>query len=84
MLLLDGITPRDTEAIAAGRYPLYRAFHVTTWEGVAANPLADQLVQAIGEGSAASPAEFAFASRRLMEGYGWGFEHGELHGEMAQ
>jgi len=82
-LLLDGLSPRDTEAVAAGRYPLYRTFHVTTWEGAAANPLADQLVEVIREGFEAAPAEFSFAPRRAMAEYGWRFEQGELQGGVA-
>jgi len=83
VLLLDGVSPRDAEAVAAGRYPLYRTFHVTTWAGAAANPLADQLVQVMREGFEAAPAEFAFVPRRVMAEYGWRFEQDELQGELA-
>jgi len=83
VLLLDGVSPRDAEAVVAGRYPLYRTFHVTIWEGAAANPLADQLVQVMREGFEAAPAEFAFVPRRVMAEYGWQFEQDELQGEIA-
>ncbi len=35
-LALDGISPDNLEAVAAGRYPLYFVFNMTTWIGKAA------------------------------------------------
>lgn len=78
---IDGADPRDPEAVATLRYPLYEAMTLTTWEGTAANPVADRLVAfllsqagAVGEAYGLVPAE------RLRRA-GWKFNGDELIGE---
>lgn len=81
---LNGIAPTDDRALAAGKYPFYRVFNITTWsEGPAANPLATELVTwllaKVDEGALAP--QFAIVPAKELRAKGWKFHRNELIGE---
>ncbi|MBF0136601.1 MAG: substrate-binding domain-containing protein [Magnetococcus sp. DMHC-1] len=41
---LGGVDPDDTQAVAQGRYPYFKVMNLTTWEGAAAKPQANQVI----------------------------------------
>jgi phosphate transport system substrate-binding protein len=45
ILSIDGARPEDMTALAQERYPFFRTLNLTLWQGTAANPQAQQLVQ---------------------------------------
>jgi ABC-type phosphate transport system substrate-binding protein len=80
-LSLDGVRPDDRVALASGRYPLYRVYNVTTWEGAAAKSLAQELVRYLeGQIDHLDP-RFAMVPASLLRRHGWQFRKDELVGE---
>lgn len=82
LLMLDGIDPRDSEAVASGHYPLYRVFNITTWApGPAHNPLAEDLAaELIARAPDIDPA-FHFIPVQALRRHGWAFRGDEVVGE---
>jgi len=80
---IDGLDPRDPQALLDGRYPYYRVFNITTWEGqndTTAEHVASLLTwlrqrfARIAEDAGMIPAD------KLREA-GWKFSGDELIGE---
>jgi phosphate transport system substrate-binding protein len=82
---VNGVSPRDSEAVAAHRYPYYRVYNITTWEGKGLeNQKAQKLVEyLIHEVKNIDPARFGFASPDRLKKAGWTFSGDELIGEPA-
>lgn len=80
-LSLDGVRPDDRAALASGRYPLYRVYNVTTWEGAAAKSLAQKLVGYLGEKIDHIDPRFAMVPASQLKRHGWKFKKDELVGE---
>lgn len=84
MLSIGGVSPFDGARLAAGEYPLYRTFGVTTWENAeSANPAARALVAHIKEkvDAGALGDEFAIVPAAKLREAGWRFRGDELVGE---
>lgn len=82
-LMIDGHSPSDVEALAAKRYPFYRTYNITTWEGKKvenrkAKALVDYLLQAV-EGI--DPVTSGMAPASKLRKAGWKFKGNELVGE---
>ncbi|MCG6860378.1 MAG: hypothetical protein LJE70_03720 [Chromatiaceae bacterium] len=80
-LRLNGVSPDDAEALAQGRYPLYRVYNVTTWEGAAAKPLAKDLVRFLLDRVEGTDSRFFMVPVTRLRANGWRFEGDELVGE---
>ncbi len=79
---LDGVDPRDDAALAAGRYPLYRVFNITTWApGPAHNPLAEELAGRLVARAGEIDPTFRFVPVQRLRQHGWRFHGDELVGE---
>ncbi len=84
LLAIDGVSPLDAGRLAAGEYPLYRTFNVTTWENPeSANPAAKALVAHLRErvDAGALGDEFAIVPATRLRQAGWKFRGDELVGE---
>jgi hypothetical protein len=77
-LSLDGIRPDDRAALTSGAYPLYRVYNVTTWEGAAAKPLAQDLVRYLQERMDHLDSIFAMVPASQLRRHGWKFKEDEL------
>ena len=80
-LSLDGIRPQDWTALASGRYPLYRVYNRTTWNGAAAKPLAQELVYYLQKKVDQLDGSFAMVPVSQLRRSGWKFKDDELLGE---
>lgn len=81
-MTLNGLDPADTDALAAGLYPLYRAYYLTTWETPAlANPHAAGFVRYLREAFGRQRAQFGIAPTEALRRQGWRFKGDELVGE---
>jgi ABC-type phosphate transport system substrate-binding protein len=80
-LRLNGVRSDDAEALAEGRYPLYRVYNITTWEGAAANPLANKLVRFLLDRVQETDSQFFMVPAARLRANGWRFEGDELVGE---
>lgn len=82
---INGISPNDSEALVRHRYPYYRVYNITTWEGRGLeNPKAQKLVEyLIREVENIDPARFGFASPARLRKADWKFSGDELIGEPA-
>ena len=79
---IDGHAPSDTAALAAGAYPLYRTYNLTTWEGAGMeNRHAQGLVEHLLREAGKIDARYGFAPAALLRAAGWKFREGELIGE---
>jgi ABC-type phosphate transport system substrate-binding protein len=83
LLRINGYDPHDYKALAALRYPFYRVYNITTWEGPGVeNAKAIKLVEyLIKEVENLDPARFGFVSPDLLKKAGWKFKGTELIGE---
>jgi len=80
-LRLNGVRSDDADALAEGRYPLYRVYNVTTWEGGAGNPLAKELVHFLLDRVQENDSRFFMVPVSRLRANGWRFEGDELVGE---
>lgn len=80
-VMINGVDPSDAPAVAAGLYPYYRVFNVTTWEGPGvAAPMADKLVAyLLANGPRIKPKTGLITADVLREN-GWKFIGNELTG----
>lgn len=83
LLRINGYEPHDYKALAELKYPFYRVYNITTWDGPGVeNAKAKKLVEyLIGEMETLDPARFGFASPGLLKKAGWKFKDTELIGE---
>jgi ABC-type phosphate transport system substrate-binding protein len=81
ILSLNGIRPDDRLALARGRYPLYRVYNVTSWEGSAEKPLARKLVLYLQEQMVNLDKKYNMVPASELKHHGWRFNAEELVGE---
>lgn len=80
-LLVNGAAPSDNQALAHGKYPLYRVFNITTWEqGPAHNALGDELAAYLVANANTIEKKFAILPASTLRKNGWAFEGNELIG----
>lgn len=82
-LRIDGHSPGDGDALAAKKYPFYRTYNITTWEGKEvenerAKALVEYLLKA-AEGI--DPVASGLAPASKLRKAGWKFKGNELVGE---
>ncbi len=82
-LKIDGYSPNDSTALASLRYPFYRTYTLTTWEGKGVeNKNAQRLVKYMKEEFEKLDANrFGFVSASRLRKAGWKFSEDELVGE---
>ena len=81
-LRIDGYLPTDGNAIATKRYPFYRTYNITTWEGKGVeNPRARALVDYLLKEVHSLGPEFGFVPASKLSKAGWTFKGDELIGE---
>lgn len=82
-LKIDGYRPNDSDALASLKYPFYRTYTLTTWEGRGVeNKNAQKLVDYMKkEFEKLDPDKFGFVSARRLRKAGWKFSGDELVGE---
>lgn len=81
MISLDGVNPRDRNALAKGEYPLYRVFNLTTWDvAPAANPGAQRFVAYIRDNLERIDSSYHIIPVQRLREAGWGFAGSELVG----
>ncbi len=81
-LRIDGYSPTDSNAIATKRYPFYRTYNITTWEGKGVeNPKAKALVDYLLKEVDSLGSEFGFVPASKLGKAGWKFKGDELIGE---
>jgi ABC-type phosphate transport system substrate-binding protein len=80
-LRLDGVDPRDGDALARGRYPLYRVFNITSWTEPDANPAAHALVAYLIAHADDIAPSFGIVPVRALRRNGWQFAGDEVIGE---
>lgn len=79
---LNGIAPDDDAALAAGRYPLYRTFSISSWSGApAADPSADALVRHLVDNAGGIDPSFGIVPVQRLRAAGWRFVGDEVVGE---
>lgn len=82
-LKIDGHSPNDSKALAALKYPFYRTYTLTTWDGNStASQKARKLVNyMIKEFEKLDADKYGFVSVSRLKKAGWKFEGDELVGE---
>ncbi len=81
-LRIDGYSPTDGNAIAAKKYPFYRTYNLTTWEGKdVENPRARALVDYLLKEVEGLSSGFGFVPASKLGKAGWKFREDELIGE---
>jgi phosphate transport system substrate-binding protein len=81
-LRINGYSPTDVNSIATKRYPYYRTYSITTWEGkVVENPKAKALVDYLMKKVENLGPEFGFVPASKLIKAGWKFQGDELVGE---
>jgi ABC-type phosphate transport system substrate-binding protein len=79
-LRLAGVEATDGEALAAGRYPLYRVFNITSWRGGDANPKAAALVDWLVQRATEMDPSYGIVPVSSLRRHGWRFVGDELVG----
>lgn len=81
-LKIDGLAPDELEHLISGKYPLYRVFSITTWEGKGlANPHAQKLVDYLLKKTEQLENKLGIIPAFRLRKAGWKFEGNELVGE---
>lgn len=81
-LKINGFSPTDKDALISRKYPLYRTYNLTTWEGTqVANPHADELIEYLRKAVEALDPKFGSVSASQLKAAGWKFKGDELVGE---
>jgi len=83
-LAIDGVAPETDQQLVCGRYPLYRTYNITTWEGTAANPLAERLVAFLQANAGRIDPQYGLIPVGRLREAGWPFEGDELVGDLQQ
>ncbi|MDQ7073804.1 MAG: substrate-binding domain-containing protein [Gammaproteobacteria bacterium] len=78
ILNVNNSSPHDLQALASGRYPLYRTYSITTWQGTAHNPLADKLVAYLIQQLESQTIEKNLLTPSKLRQAGWQFNGDEL------
>ena len=81
-LKINGYKPTDQAALISRKYPLYRTYNLTTWEGKGtANSKAQKLVAYLRKEIEKLDLKFGFVSSSKLKKAGWKFKGDELVGE---
>jgi ABC-type phosphate transport system substrate-binding protein len=81
-LRINGFNPENQEHIISGKYPLYRVYNLTTWEGKhTANPVAQKLVEYLLQQCKHMDTEHGIIPASRLRQAGWKFKGNELIGE---
>jgi ABC-type phosphate transport system substrate-binding protein len=81
-LKINGYDPEDLSDLVSGRYPLYRVYTFTTWEGEGVeNPEAQKLVDFLLEQADHLRDKMNIVSSSRLREAGWKFKGDELVGE---
>jgi hypothetical protein len=89
-LKINGNDPNSESDVISGKYPLYRVYNITTWEGEGVvNPYAANLVKHLLQQVKTVDSEFGLVSAfhlkkaewLFKKGGGWKFRDNELIGE---
>ena len=79
ILRINGKSPNDDKALMEGRYPMYRAYSLTTWEGNSPRrKLARELVRFLAQYAEAERARFRIVPAARLREAGWKFKGEEL------
>jgi hypothetical protein len=82
VLKLNGYSPDEPLNLISNRYPLYRVYSFTTWEGKGvANPHAGKLVNYVLKQAENVDSKFSFIPSIMLKKAGWKFSNSELVGE---
>lgn len=82
MIKIDNHAPTDIDYVLSGRYPLYRTYHLTTWENnKKAMTLAKELIEYLRNHIEKNYAEYGFIPPSKLRKAGWKFRNDELVGE---
>lgn len=84
-IMINGVSPTDTDRLAKGDYPLYNTFSLTTWEHEATrNPHAAKLVKYVIDNMDEVSSKYGVASVKKLRENGWVFHEEELVGEIPR
>jgi len=79
-ITLDGVDPADLTALVNRRYPLYRTYSITSWQGAAAAPAVAPLIRHLLDHSGNAAATYHMAGAAALRAAGWRFDGDELVG----
>ena len=83
-LSIDGVSPADLDQLAAGNYPLYFAFNISTWTSAAlANPHVPEFLRYLMKEMETLDEKFHMVPAARLRQAGWRFNGNELVGEPA-
>ncbi|MEN8263334.1 MAG: substrate-binding domain-containing protein [Nitrospirota bacterium] len=81
-LKIDGYSPDSQEALASGKFPMYRVYSLTTWEGKGIERAeAKKMVEYIIKQSEVLEKEHSIVPAFRLREVGWKFKGNELVGE---
>lgn len=84
-LQVNGVDPRDRQAVAAGKYPLYRVYNVATWSPERLqNEHADALLTYLYEHFEEVEPRYGIVPAARLREQAWRFRDDELIGEPMQ
>jgi len=82
MIKIDNHAATDIEYVLSGRYPLYRTYHLTTWDNNRkATLLANKLVLFLRNHIEENYSDYGFIPPSKLKLAGWKFKDDELIGE---
>jgi hypothetical protein len=82
ILKIDGRSPLDHEALISGRYPLYRVYNLTSWEGPGlVSEEAQMLVRYLIDKADTLQGGHNIIPASVLRSRGWRFRGDELVGE---
>ena len=80
-LSINGIKPSDSAEIAAGHYPFYRTYNITTWENNNKNEHAQKLVTYLMAEMEKIDPQYGVIPVSKLRQNGWKFNQAELIGQ---
>jgi ABC-type phosphate transport system substrate-binding protein len=81
-LKINNYDPRNSSHLLSMKYPLYRVYNLTTWEGEAVeNPVAKKLVKYLSQQAEHIGSRFSIIPSSRLREAGWKFQEDELVGE---
>lgn len=81
MLKIDGHEATDLDYVAAGKYPLYRSYSLTTWRNNKKNKQAKKLVDYLQQHIEKNHTNISYIPPSKLKKAGWKFNGNELIGE---
>ncbi|MBF0288539.1 MAG: hypothetical protein HQM14_12040 [SAR324 cluster bacterium] len=81
-LTIEGFSPEDTSFLLSAKYPIYRVYNITTWEGEnLRNPYAEGLVNYLLQHVENLADKYTVIPPSKLKQAGWKFDGNELIGE---